>query len=369
MKFRIRKEDFLGPLQLVNGAVERRQTLPILSNVLVSLGEGVLKLSATDMEVEIVATIELEGDEPGDITVPARKVTDICRALPANAEIEFRVEGDRATIRSGRSRFNVGSLPASDFPSFEGGIETEGFSVERVRLKQLLERTQFAMAQQDVRYYLNGLLLEAKEGRLRSVATDGHRLALCEIELGSGESGEVEGVIVPRKGVIEMSRVLADAGEEVRVGIGGQAVRVSSEEVRLTSKLIDGKFPDYRRVIPREEECSRRAEGNREALKQSLSRVAILSNEKYRAVRLCFESGLVRMLAHNPEQEEAEEEVEIGFEGEPLEVGFNVAYLIDALSAIPSEKVQMELTDGNSSCLIRGEGEEGCRYVVMPLRL
>ncbi len=369
MKFSIEKETLLGPLQFVNGAVERRQSLPILSNVLMAVAEDRLTLAATDMEVEMVAKVDLEGSEPGDITVPARKVTDICRALPAGAEIEFKAADGRVTLRSGRSRFNLSILPARDFPNLEGLVEEQRFRIRGDKLKRLLERTQFAMAQQDVRYYLNGLLLEQVKGGLRAVATDGHRLALCETELDWEGKGEFDGVIVPRKSVLELSRMVGDGTGEVQVGIGVQGIRVLGEQMQLTSKLIDGRFPEYGRVVPAPEECTRRLVVDREVLRQCLSRAAILSNEKYRAIRLCLEAGVLRILAHNPEQEEAEEEVEIAYDGDPLEVGFNVAYLIDALGAIPTETVRLDLMDGTSSCLIRSSEEDGCQYVVMPMRL
>lgn len=369
MKFVIEKETLLGPLQFVNGAVERRQSLPILSNVLMAVVENRLTLSATDMEVEMIARVGLQGSEPGEITVPARKVTDICRALPGGAQIEFRVADGRVTLRSGRSRFSLAVLPASDFPNLEGLVEERGFRIPGEKLKRLLERTQFAMAQQDVRYYLNGLLLEQAGGVLRAVATDGHRLALCETELEADAGEGLEGVIVPRKSVLELSRLVGEGVQEVRVGIGAQAIRVSGDHVQLNSKLIDGKFPDYTRVVPAPEQCGRRLTADREVLRQSLSRAAILSNEKYRAVRLCLDGSVLRILAHNPEQEEAEEEVEVAYDGEALEVGFNVAYLIDALGAIPSERVRMDLMDGSSSCLIRSSEDDGCQYVVMPMRL
>ncbi len=369
MKFVIEKEALLGPLQFVNGAVERRQTLPILSNVLMAISSEELTLSATDLEVEMVARIALAGGEAGQVTVPARKITDICRALPSGAEIAVGVKDGRLALRSGRSRFNLSILPADDFPNLEGLTEERDFSIRREQLKRLLERTQFAMAQQDVRYYLNGLLLERSGGRLRAVATDGHRLALCETELEGHDGADFEGVIVPRKGVLELSRLVAEGQDEIRVAIGAQAIRVSGDGVQLTSKLIDGKFPDYTRVVPAPAQCARRLSADRELLRQSLSRAAILSNEKYRAVRLCLDGEILRILAHNPEQEEAEEEVEISYEGDALEVGFNVAYLIDALGAIPSETVRIDLMDGSSSCLIRSAEDDECQYVVMPMRL
>ena len=369
MRFKISKERLLKPLQIVSGAVERRHTLPILGNVLVTADVDGLTLTGTDMELELVARVPMSVEAPGEVTVPARKMTDICRALPPEAEVDFAVKEGRVTIRSGRSRFNLATLPAKDFPNVEGIVESRSLSVEAARLKRLLEGTLFAMAQQDVRYYLNGLLVETGEGRLRAVATDGHRLALCDMDLPGEEGTEVEQIIIPRKGVLELARLLGEVSGEVRVGIGSQACRVSAGEIRLATKLVEGRFPEYERVVPDPEECQRRMLADREALRQSLLRVSILSNDKYRAVRLGFEEQVLRILAHNPEQEEAEEEVEVEYVGEPLEVGFNVSYLIDALGAIASERVEFHLMDGNSSCLIRGVGETACRYVVMPMRL
>lgn len=369
MRFKIKKEDLLKPLQVVSGAVERRHTLPILGNLLVSADVGGVTLTGTDMELELVARIAMSVEATGEVTVPARKITDICRALPAEAQVEFGVSEGRASIRSGRSRFNLATLPAEDFPNWEGIVDSRVLSLPGGRLKLLLDRTVFAMAQQDVRYYLNGLLMETGDGRLRTVATDGHRLALCEMELPGEEGGELQQIIVPRKGVLELARVLSEMSGEVQLAIGLQSCEVTAGEVRLASKLVDGRFPEYERVVPDADECQRRMVADREALRQGLLRVSILSNEKYRAVRLGFEERVLRILAHNPEQEEAEEEVEVEYIGEPLEVGFNVSYLIDALGAIGSERVEFHLVDGNSSCLIQGVGEGYCRYVVMPMRL
>jgi DNA polymerase-3 subunit beta len=369
MRFNISKERLLKPLQIVSGAVERRHTLAILGNVLVTGDVDGLTLTGTDMELELVARVATTVEAPGEVTVPARKMTDICRALPPEAEVDFAVKEDRVTIRSGRSRFSLGTLPARDFPNLEGIVESRSLSLEGARLKLVLDRTLFAMAQQDVRYYLNGLLLETGGGRLRAVATDGHRLALCETELVGEEGSEIEQIIIPRKGVLELARLLGEVSGDVRMGVGSQSCRVSAGEVRLASKLVEGRFPDYQRVVPDPDQCERRMLADRDALRQSLVRVSILSNDKYRAVRLGFEDGVLRILAHNPEQEEAEEEVEVEYIGDPLEVGFNVSYLIDALGAIESDRVEFHLMDGNSSCLIRGVGETYCRYVVMPMRL
>lgn len=370
MRFNINREQLLRPLQVVSGAVERRQTLAILGNVLISARDDELKVTATDMELELVSRTPLSVAEEGEVTVPARKITDICRALPSEARVEFMVEDARAIIRSGRSRFNLATLPAGNFPSLEGVSELGSLRVSAEKLKRLLERTQFAMAQQDVRYYLNGLLLETEHGQVRAVATDGHRLALCEMGVEAELPEDVQQIIVPRKGVLELVRLLGEgADEEVRVAIGGQSIQVEVGGLRLASKLVDGRFPEYERVVPDPDRCQRVIVAEREGLRQGLSRASILANDKYRAVRLNVTEDLLKILAHNPEQEEAEEEVEVSYTGEPLEVGFNVVYLIEALGAIGSERVRIELIDESSSCLIRGEGEEECRYVVMPMRL
>lgn len=366
MKFTAKRESILKPLQLVSGVVERRQTLPVLSNVLMVAEQGTIALTATDLEVELRAQAELEIEEPGEITLPARKFLDICRTLPEGADLQLSVEGEKAQLRSGRSRFTLASLAASEFPSVEAINPTQDFSMPQRDLKFLIERTHFSMAQQDVRYYLNGLMLELGEGSLHSVATDGHRLALCA--LGAPvEGGGNQQVIVPRKGIQELARLLEDSDEPVRVQIGSNHVRMEMGDVRFTSKLIDGRFPDYQRVLPRDSD--KEVTADRETLKQALVRTSILSNEKYRGVRLQLEPGRLRIQAHNPEQEEAEEEIEVEYQGSELEIGFNVNYILDALNAIPGGEVRVLLKDSNSSCLIHQPDSQDCQYVVMPMRL
>ncbi|NIR61492.1 MAG: DNA polymerase III subunit beta [Gammaproteobacteria bacterium] len=366
MRFEIQREALLKPLQQVIGVVERRQTLPILGNIRISAdGEGIA-LTATDLEVELVARTAFDVEEAGEITVPARKFMDICRTLPEEARIGFAVQGERAVIRSGKSRFNLLTLPAADFPTIEGIDGVAGFSVPQDALKTLIERTAFAMAQQDVRYYLNGLLLEMSSGRLRTVATDGHRLALRELG-AEVDSEEARQVIVPRKGVHELSRLLEESDAQARVEVGTNHVRVTLPDICFTSKLIDGRFPDYERVIPQAGDKTLSAD--REILRQALVRTSILSNEKYRGVKLNLTGGALRIQAHNPEQEEAEEEIEVEYEGEPLEIGFNVTYLLDALGAVGTDHVEVEFSDPNSSCLIREAGSDAGRLVIMPMRL
>ncbi len=346
--------------------MERRQTLAVLSNLLVVAGENGISLTATDLEVELVAQAAVEGAEPGALTIPARKFFDVCRTLPEEAQLEVVFEQERVTVRSGRSRFHLATIPADDFPNLEGVLDAQRFSIAQNALQRLISKTQFSMAVQDVRYYLNGLLLEVSPNLVRAVATDGHRLAWCEHSMDTGVE-ELRQVIVPRKGVQELLRLLPETDDVVPVELGTNHIRITLPEIRFTSKLIDGRFPDYQRVVPKGGERLLIAE--REPLRQALLRTSILSNEKYRGIRLSFEAELLRMQAHNPEQEEAEEELAVSFRGEPLDIGFNVNYLIEAIAAVDGEQIQMGLIDSNSSCIIQAPGSSDCRYVVMPMRL
>lgn len=365
MKFQADRETLLKPIQAVVGVVERRQTMPILANMLLVANDKGLAVTATDLEVELVATAELKVDQPGEVTVPGRKLADIVRALPDGAKVTVSLEKNRVVIKSGRSRFTLSTLPAAEFPAVDDIQKKQEIKIGNGALGELIERTHFAMAQQDVRYYLNGLLLEIRKDGIRAVATDGHRLALCEDTAVKGE--DTLQVIVPRKGVLELQRLIGHGDGDASVAFGGNHLRAEYGGVRLTSKLIDGRFPDYERVLPKGGDKSVMAD--RQALRESLQRASILSNEKYRGVRLQLAENLLKIQAHNPEQEEAEDEVEVKYKGGEMEIGFNVNYLLDALGAITTEEVEILLSDGNSSCLIREPGNERCRYVVMPMRL
>ncbi len=365
MKLRAARETLLKPLQAVIGVVERRQTMPILANVLLVAKNGTLSITATDLEVELVATAEVDIESGGEVTVPGRKLLDICRALPDGAEVAVSQTGDKLAVRSGRSKFSLATLPAAEFPTVEDIDATQTLDVPQGILVRLLEKTHFSMAQQDVRYYLNGLLLETGGKHLRAVATDGHRLALCQQELKGAKLKEQQ-VIVPRKGVLELQRLLTGEGA-VTMELGSNHVRVQLDGIRFTSKLIDGRFPEYERVIPKE--TSNRLAADRGALRGALQRTAILSNEKYRGIRLIIRDSGVTIQAHNPEQEEAEEELEVEYSGEDIEIGFNVNYLLDALGAIESDSVSVAVQDSNSSCLLREPDSEDTRFVVMPMRL
>ena len=366
MKIVTDKDSLLQPLQQVGGVVERRQTLPILANVLINARPDELTITATDLEVEMKTVARADCENELDFTLPARKLIDICRALPEGAKISIDIEGERATLRSGKSRFTLGLLPAQDYPSIEPSASTHRFSVSGRQLKRLIDKTQFAMAQQDVRYYLNGMLLEVKEGMIRAVATDGHRLALSESQCGGTEGIDLQ-VILPRKAVQELSRLISDGDAPIDIDVSSNHIRLKMEGSSFTSKLIDGKFPDYDRVIPKRSE--RVVSADKESLKQALQRASILSNEKYRGIRFQFTPGSLELLAHNPEQEEAEEEMEIEYDGSELVIGFNVGYLIEVLNVLGSARVQMLLNDANSSCLINEPEGENEQYVIMPMRI
>ncbi|AYA62529.1 DNA polymerase III subunit beta [Alteromonas sp. RKMC-009] len=367
MKFTISREKFLQPLQLVSGAVERRHTLPILSNVLIKVSEDALWLTGTDLEVELIASTRLEGEyEEGEITVPAKKLFDICRGIADGTDIQFSLDGSKALIRAGRGRYTLSTLSASDYPNLEDWEGEVEFELSSADIKRLINSTHFSMAQQDVRYYLNGMSLETEEHIIRTVATDGHRLALCRLDYESA-SLPARQVIIPRKGVLEISRLIGDDEKSIKVQIGANHIRLFSSDFIFTSKLVDGRFPDYRRVLPKDGDKTILA--SKAVLKDAFARAAILSNEKFRGVRLNLSSGELKITANNPEQEEAEEIVDVNYEGDDLEIGFNVAYLIDVLNALTTEEVQLTLSDSNSSALIQNAGDDAALYVIMPMRL
>jgi DNA polymerase-3 subunit beta len=366
MRFSLQREVLLKPLAQVVNVVERRQTLPVLANLLTQVKDGQLSLTGTDLEVEMVSRSNVDEAQDGETTIPARKLFDIVRALPDGSKVTVTQSGDKVTVQAGRSRFTLASLPANDFPSVDEVEATERVSVPEAAMKELIERTAFAMAQQDVRYYLNGLLFDLADKRLRCVATDGHRLALCETTLDEGVQTKRQ-IIVPRKGVQELQRLLEGGDRELVLEMGRNHLRVKRDDVTFTSKLIDGRFPDYEAVIPIG--ADREVKVDRESLRAALQRAAILSNEKYRGVRIEVSPDLLRINAHNPEQEEAQEEVEADTRVDALAVGFNVNYLLDALSALRDEHVVLQLRDANSSALVREASSEKCRHVVMPLRL
>ena len=366
MRFSLQREAFLKPLAQVVNVVERRQTLPVLANFLVQVQNGQLSLTGTDLEVEMISRSAVDDAQDGETTIPARKLFDIIRALPDGSKVTVSQSGDKVTVQAGRSRFTLATLPANDFPSVDEVEATERIEVPEATLKELIERTSFAMAQQDVRYYLNGLLFDLSERTLRCVATDGHRLAMCESQQEGAPVGKRQ-IIVPRKGVTELQRLLEGGDRSLELEVGRSHIRVKRDDVTFTSKLIDGRFPDYAAVIPIG--ADREVLLDREVLRAALQRAAILSNEKYRGVRVEVSPGQLKISAHNPEQEEAQEEIEADTKVDGLAIGFNVNYLLDALSALRDEHVVLQLRDANSSALVREASSEKSRHVVMPLRL
>ncbi|MFK8066855.1 MAG: DNA polymerase III subunit beta [Gammaproteobacteria bacterium] len=366
MNILINKQKLLEPLLAISGVVERRQSLPILSNILLQVEKETLKLTATDMEVESCFVIPHVSQDIGKTTIPARKFLDIIKALPDEANVELIIEEEKIKIHSGKSKFTLSTMPADDFPAIENLDQKSTLNLPETTIKKLLDSTQFAMAHQDVRYYLNGLLIELDGDNIRAVATDGHRLALSETRFSTGLS-ELLQIIVPRKGVLEINRLLDDGEKDVEIVISSNHLRVVTENQSLTTKLIDGKFPDYDRVIP--QGSNKKVVADREKLRSGMARTSILSNEKFRGIRMVLEEGKIISSANNPEQETAEEEIEVIYSGDGMEIGFNVSYLLDVLNIIKSDQVFLELKDSDSSCLITSSEDSDSRYVIMPMRL
>ncbi|MDH7944265.1 DNA polymerase III subunit beta [Pseudohongiella sp. SYSU M77423] len=368
MQFTITREAILKPLQLAAGVVERRHTLPVLANVLLTLKSGVLEITGTDLEVELIGRVRVnDGSSDGEVTVPGRKLLDICKSLPDNSELGFSVDDNKFVVKAGRSRFTLATLPATDFPVTSDEPGTFEVRLQGSELKSLIDSCAFAMAQQDVRYYLNGMLFEVGPSWFRVVATDGHRLAMHTSGVETGVE-ELQQIIVPRKGVLELSRLLSEPEEDQLVLMFGLShVRVKLTDFTFTSKLVDGKFPDYQRVLPKGGD--KVVLGDRSELRQAFNRASILSNEKYRGVHLQFNNDELKVVANNPEQEEAEDTVGIEYQGETLEIGFNVSYLLDVLNVLDSDKVKFTLADSNSSALVEAVSASDALYVVMPMRL
>jgi len=367
MKLHISRENILSPLQIISGVVERKQTMPVLSNILLEAESDRVTLTGTNMEVELVCTLEtVQVDQPGRITIPARKLSDICRSLPTDATIQLSLEGEKMHLRSGKSHFTLATLPADQFPNTEESKHELALSFSQKDFKQMLDATSFAMAQQDVRYYLNGMLLEMGNQYVRMVATDGHRLALSTLE--SDQSiGEEKQVIVPRKGIIELGRLLSDTDDEIVISIGDNHIFSKIGNFKFTSKLIDGKFPDYNRVIPKGGDKVMIADRN--GLKNMLSRASILSHENIRGIQLHLTKNQLQVFANNPEHEQAEDCLEVGYDNDDLQIGFNVSYLIDVMNVITSENVKITMLNANSSALIESLNDDGNLYVIMPMRL
>jgi len=369
MKITLSRGALLKPLTYVSSVVEKRQTLPILSNVLLQFdGMKRLSLTGTDLEVEVITYCDHATGEAGELSINARKLFDITRALPDDAEITISAEDNgKAIIRSGKSRFTVQTLPVDDFPKIETEQWSQTWKLPASTFKKALIQTAFAMAQQDVRFYLNGLLLVSDSDVLITVATDGHRLAKTQCQLVSRSTDTDIQAIVPRKAIIELNHIIDDSDQEISVSFNPNHMRVELDSVIFTSKLIDGRFPDYEKVIPKNQDKSLIID--RKALQETLNRAAILTNEKFRGVRLIVEKDKMSVSANNPDQEEAFDEINIEYSGDNVEIGFNVGYMLEALNAINTEKVEMLLSDANSSGTIRAPGDDETVYIVMPMRL
>ena len=391
MRFQTSRDTLLRPLRIVTGVVERRQTLPVLANLLVEASDDGLTLRGTDLEVEIVVRLG-EGvnvEQAGATTIPAHKLADIWQSLPDGSEVSVALEQDRAVVRAGRSRFALATIAAAEFPterpkrdlvddeapeSGDGQREID-IVLPRSDIHRLLERTKFAMANGDVRYFLNGLLLELTSHSLRAAASDGHRMALCTLDGGAdglqgvqGLEGGKERAIIPRKSVQDLERLIGDSDQDVRLTLGQTYLRVAQGDYTLTTKLVDGQFPDVDRLIPRNTDHS--VTGDRETLRQALHRAAILSNDRAPEVRLTIEGEQLTIRATNPEHEEAEVVVAVDYDGaEPTEIGFNARYIQDVLGALDTESVKVSMPEGNSIAMIEGLGAEDSLYIVMPVRL
>ncbi|MDQ2993792.1 MAG: DNA polymerase III subunit beta [Pseudomonadota bacterium] len=368
MKLTLQREELLKPLQLAIGVVERRQTLPILANVLLRAHESQLTVTGTDLEVELVGRITLQTppEIAGEITVPGRKLLEICKSLPEGSPIKLELDKDRLMVTSGRSRFELKTLPANEFPSVQPDQNAIDFSITQSDLSYLLHRTHFAMAQQDVRFYLNGLLLEVKGGTISTVATDGHRLALNTINFDNKETAIQ--ALLPFKGVHELIRLINNEKDVIGVSISANHLRAESANFIFTSKLIDGSFPSYDRVVPKN--CDKSVNVDRHTLKKMLQRASILTNEKFRGVRMLLNDGMLTIEATNPEQEAAREETLVEYALASCELGFNVDYIIDVLDTVDNDTVTLSFIDNQTGVLIEESRDSAySAFVIMPLRL
>lgn len=366
MDITVQREALLKPLQAVSGVVEKKQTLPILSNVLLTVKEGNLLLTGTDLEVELIGYVKLESlKAEGSTTVSARKLFDICRTLPEGVSLHLSLDKNNLVVRAGESCFTLNTLSALDFPNLEDGEYPAQFSIKQSHLKNLLNKTHFAMGQQDVRHYLNGAYLDISNRSIKCVAADGHRLALTSVQEES--IGDVQAkVIIPRKSVLELIRLLSDHDGDAKILIGDNRLQVMTSDFVFTSKLINAQYPDYNRLIPK---GTITAIGEREVIKHALTRASILSNEKFRGVRFQLEPSKLRITANNSDQEQAEEALSMDYSGNAMEIGFNVAYLLDVVSAITTKLIRYTFIDPNNGVLIESADDDQSMYVIMPMRL
>lgn len=367
MKFTLSREQFLTPIQNVNGAIERRHNLPILSNILIEVRQQTLFMTGTDIEVELIGHSALQAPSvEGSITVPAKKLFDIIRALPEGAQVTFEVQQHKAIVKSGRSRFTLATLASEGYPNLESWQTDVEIPIKNQTLKSLIDATQLAMAHQDSRHYLNGLLIETEGHQIRAIATDGHRLAYAHEEIP--QDLPKKQLIIPRKSIMELLKLIDQQDEVLNLSFCDTYFRAASQSTTLTCKLIEGRFPDYNRVLPKGGD--KIATVKRQELRQALQRASILSNEKFRGVRLGMQDQTLTISANNPEQEEAEETLDMHYnQAQQLEIGFNVSYLLDVMNTLPSDEVKMTFIDTHSSVLIEDGKATHAMYVIMPMRL
>ena len=368
MKLSLQRETLLKPLQMVIGVVERKQASPILANVLLSTENNNISITGTDLEVELIGQSALDTvGSSGKLTLPGRKLMDICKALPENSVIDIYKDKDQIIICSGKSRFTLSTLPAEDFPNLEQPNFQTSFQLKQTELRNLIQHCHSSMAQQDIRYYLNGMLLEITPEHLRTIATDGHRLAAATVHMKTPSEDRIQ-VIIPRKAVLELLKLLGNDEEIITIEVGTNHIRVVSKVYKFTSKLIEGRFPDYERVIPKKMNKSVSIE--RDLLRDALNRVAILCNEKFRGMRFEFRSNALSIFATNPEQDAAQEEIKITYNDEDLDIAFNVTYLLDVLSVLDNDSITLNFSDANSSLLIEEVDDNAhYTYVIMPMRI
>jgi len=366
MNFIINREQLLSPLQQIVSVIEKRQTMPILSNVLLVVSENTLVLTGTDLEIQLIAKIHLDQSESGEITVSARKLLDIVRLLPNEAEIKIELKDDKVKVSSGRSRFSLTTLAADNYPEFSEAELENQFLINSGQLKKALDKTVFCMANQDIRYYLNGLLLHISNSKLKLVASDGHRLSIYEDNIGTA-TGYESRIILPRKGVLELARLLDDDEAELNIQFSASNIRIYIKELTFSAKLVDSKYPDFSKVF--DQTFFNQIHIQRQLLKDALTRVAILANEKFKGITFDISDGLLRLNSHNPEHDEANEELIIEYQGDPLSIAFNSQYLLDAVTNLDSELAVLTIASNASSCFIEEPEQQLYKFIVMPMRL
>lgn len=366
MKFSINREQLLPALQKIVSVIEKRQTMPILSNVLLSVSENELVITGTDLEIQLIAIINLSSTEIGEITIPARKFLDIVRLLPLDAEIKIELVDEKIKLSSGRSRFSLTTLPAENYPDFPESQLDQQFSINAGKLKKALDKTVFCMANQDIRFYLNGLLFNVSNSQLKLVASDGHRLSLYEDQIGMATGYEAR-IILPRKGVLELARLIDDEDEELTIRFSNSNIQIQFNEFVFSAKLVDSKYPDFSKVF--DQPFFNHIHIQKQLLKDALTRVAILSNEKFKGVTFEISEDLLRLSSHNPEHDEAEEELVMQYKGEAISIAFNAQYLLDAISNLDSELAILTIAGNSSSCFVEEPEKQLYRFIVMPMRL